>query len=146
MTLLLHSHVWLSKHPHRTEEWLQEKYREGFHIHHLDVDHANNHPSNLVLIDGVDHMMLHGRSEGMLEWVRKRSEEKRVYPSKGTITSKGYMKYPFDHEQAISLYYEGMGWQEIAKLLLGKKYHAHYVDSQVRKYCLRNNIHLSRTK
>ena len=30
----------------------------GFHIHH--GDHSNNNPTNLVLMEGVDHMLLHG--------------------------------------------------------------------------------------
>ena len=32
----------------------------GFHIHHVDGDHSNNNPTNLVLMEGVDHTLLHG--------------------------------------------------------------------------------------
>ena len=35
--------------------------REGFDVHHVDGNRANNDPLNLVLIEHVDHMMLHGR-------------------------------------------------------------------------------------
>ena len=52
--------AWLSAHLDRTEDWLKDKILEGFDIHHLDGNHANNEPSNLVLIEHGDHMMLHG--------------------------------------------------------------------------------------
>lgn len=61
----IYHHVWLTAHPHRTEQWLAEKLAEGFDIHHLDGDHSNNDPLNLVLIDGGDHMMLHNGSKRM---------------------------------------------------------------------------------
>ncbi len=53
-------HAWLSAHPGRNEAWLAERMADGFHVHHIDGDHANDAPANLVLIDGVDHMRLHG--------------------------------------------------------------------------------------
>lgn len=52
--------VWLQKHPVRTAEWMADKLKDGFHIHHLDGDHGNDHPDNLILIEGVDHLALHG--------------------------------------------------------------------------------------
>lgn len=55
-----HHEAWLTAHPERSADWLREKLREGFDIHHLDGNHDNNDPSNLVLIDGSDHMRLHG--------------------------------------------------------------------------------------
>lgn len=33
---------------------------EGFDVHHIDGNHENNDPQNLVLIEHTDHMMLHG--------------------------------------------------------------------------------------
>lgn len=54
--------AWLAKHPERSEEWLQDRLRDGFDIHHADGDRTNNAPENLVLIEGSDHMMLHGHS------------------------------------------------------------------------------------
>lgn len=51
--------VWLLNHPLRSSEWLAEKLKDGFHIHHVDGHHSNNAPENLVLIDGCDHMMIH---------------------------------------------------------------------------------------
>jgi hypothetical protein len=54
-----HHTAWLSAHPWRTEGWLQERLTDGFDVHHLDGNHGNNDPMNLVLIDRADHMMLH---------------------------------------------------------------------------------------
>jgi hypothetical protein len=31
----------------------------GFHVHHVDHNHANNDPRNLILIEAEDHMRLH---------------------------------------------------------------------------------------
>ena len=54
-------YVWLESHPTRTEGWLRERLKDGFCIHHIDGDHSNNHPRNLVLIEGQDHRVnLHG--------------------------------------------------------------------------------------
>lgn len=55
----LHHLVWLSVHPERTKEWLKERLKDGFDVHHINGDHADNEPQNLVLIDCGDHMMLH---------------------------------------------------------------------------------------
>lgn len=55
-----HHLAWLAGHPERAPEWLVAKLAEGFDVHHLDGDHANNEPDNVVLIDHLDHMRLHG--------------------------------------------------------------------------------------
>ena len=51
--------VWLSVHPARSEEWLRQCLREGFDVHHVDGDHGNDDPLNLVLIECRDHWLLH---------------------------------------------------------------------------------------
>lgn len=51
---------WLAAHPHRSEEWFKDKMKDGFDIHHMDGNPANNDPSNLVMIEAADHMELHG--------------------------------------------------------------------------------------
>jgi hypothetical protein len=51
--------IWLENHPHRSEEWLSTQLKEGFDIHHLDGNHNNNDPKNLVLIEAQDHMLIH---------------------------------------------------------------------------------------
>ena len=55
-----HHLAWLSAHPERTADWLAAKLAEGFDVHHMDGDRANNEPDNLVLLDHIDHMRLHG--------------------------------------------------------------------------------------
>lgn len=51
--------VWLSVHPNRSEQWLLDRMADGFDIHHMDGDHSNNCPENLILIEHADHMRLH---------------------------------------------------------------------------------------
>lgn len=58
--LRVHHLAWLEVHPDRTEQWLRDVLKDGFDVHHIDGDHANNAPSNLVLIEHLDHMGLHG--------------------------------------------------------------------------------------
>lgn len=56
-----HHIAWLQCHPGRTAEWLAERLADNFHVHHVDGDHDNDAPKNLVLIEGLDHMLLfHG--------------------------------------------------------------------------------------
>jgi hypothetical protein len=88
---MLEYHVaWLSAHRHRSAKWLLRRLAEGFDIHHLDGDHENNDPDNLVLIEHSDHMRLHGgrmvgrldragKVLGVSERVRKRKEPSKAY-------------------------------------------------------------------
>lgn len=69
--------AWLAKHPNRDEAWLIDRLVDGFHVHHLDHDHANDDPENLVLIEGDDHMELHGRCIRS-ELVQGRERKKRA--------------------------------------------------------------------
>ena len=58
--LMPHHVAWLAFHPERSTDWFIERMAEGFQVHHVDGDHGNDHPHNLVLIEGSDHMRLHG--------------------------------------------------------------------------------------
>jgi hypothetical protein len=49
--LQTYHYAWLKVHPERTEEWLLRMFREGFAVHHIDGDHENDEPDNLVLIE-----------------------------------------------------------------------------------------------
>jgi len=55
-------YLWLSFHKDRTEEWLREKLKDGFAIHHRDGDHYNNTIHNLILLERIDHLRLHNSS------------------------------------------------------------------------------------
>jgi hypothetical protein len=71
--------AWLGAHPNRTDDWLKARIKDGFDVHHLDGDHDNNDPANLVLIEHSDHMMLHGgRTLGRLRRTGKRGPQKRI--------------------------------------------------------------------
>jgi hypothetical protein len=79
-----HHFAWLMARPHRSSEWLKEKLSEGFDVHHLDGDHGNNAPENLVLIEHVDHMALHGmcgRSLKRLSATRRSGRSRKTYPN-----------------------------------------------------------------
>jgi hypothetical protein len=54
-----HWRAWLANHPSRTAEWLKEKIKDGFEIHHLEPGDGDE-PRNVILIDGQDHKMIHG--------------------------------------------------------------------------------------
>lgn len=62
-----HHFAWLMAHPERTSAWLIARILDGFHVHHLDANHDNNDPDNLVLMDGVDHMRMHGMPFSAME-------------------------------------------------------------------------------
>lgn len=66
--------VWLASHPHRDSEWLLGRLLDGFDIHHIDGNHANDVAENLVLIECVDHMMLHGCGHKMLRLMAPRAK------------------------------------------------------------------------
>jgi hypothetical protein len=70
-------YAWLACHTHRTEEWLRAKLVEGFDVHHLDGNHDNNEGDNLVLIEHVDHMRLHGTCKTSLGRLSPKPGKKR---------------------------------------------------------------------
>jgi len=110
--------VWLSVHPDRSPEWLKDKLRDGFDIHHVDGDHENDVPSNLVLIEAVDHMRLHGMklADGIQKWRSK----KRV-----VVVEKPSPKAKASDAEARAIYemkIETSGsWAAFAKIYYGKK-------------------------
>lgn len=55
-----HHKSWLEAHPDRHIQWFEERLNDGFEVHHLDGNHQNDEPLNLVLIEAVDHRRLHG--------------------------------------------------------------------------------------
>lgn len=59
MSMEPYHRAWLAVHPDRTEGWLRDRLAEGFDVHHLDGDHGNDEPGNLVLIEHLDHMRIH---------------------------------------------------------------------------------------
>jgi hypothetical protein len=45
------------------QQWLGRVLDPREHIHHLDGDKANNHKSNLVMVEQPDHMRLHNGAQ-----------------------------------------------------------------------------------
>lgn len=70
--------IWLAVHPRRTEAWLRARLSEGFTVHHLDLNHDNNDPKNLALIEGRDHMMIHSGGRPMLRGFKKKATKQPV--------------------------------------------------------------------
>ncbi len=102
--------AWLTKHENITAEWLGGAIAEGFQIHHIDCNHENNSPDNLLLIFGRDHMYIHGLNSNFArmanksrnEWICKR---KNMY-ERIKVGEKGY-----------ELRQSGMKWREVAETL-----------------------------
>jgi len=68
-----HHRAWLKAHPERTEDWLREHLADGFQIHHVDGNSANDHPSNLALVEGHDHIRaIHRHPRGAAEMISRR--------------------------------------------------------------------------
>ncbi len=92
MALQSYHFAWLGAHQDRTQEWLEERLKDGFHIHHLDGNHDNDDPGNLVLIEGGDHFRLHG---GRIKFVPKKKRPAWI------------------GEKAYDLRMSGLGWKSI---------------------------------
>jgi hypothetical protein len=68
-----HHRAWLKAHPERTEEWLRERLADGFQIHHCDGNGDNDHPLNLALVEGRDHVrVVHRHPRGTAEMISAR--------------------------------------------------------------------------
>jgi len=70
--------AWLSAHPERSAEWLRSRLQDGFDVHHIDGNHANDDAANLVLIEASDHMMLHGGRLSRVANYGKRGPQKET--------------------------------------------------------------------
>lgn len=73
-----HHIAWLEANKHRSKQWLKDRLADGFDIHHIDGNHGNNDPWNLILVESADHGRLHGlpmnRISAMEILARKREE------------------------------------------------------------------------
>jgi len=85
-----HHQAWLGLHPDRSEQWLRDRLADGFQVHHVDGDGKNDAPHNLVLIEGQDHIRMHGGAlgDGVAAWrnkqrravVKKEKAERKAKP------------------------------------------------------------------
>lgn len=72
--------TWLRDNPNVSRQQLASWLATGFDIHHLDGNHENNAPNNLILIWGADHMMLHNGSKRISRVVNFENRMPKVHP------------------------------------------------------------------
>lgn len=104
--------AWLSAHPERSERWLADRLKDGFDVHHLDGDHGNDDPDNLILIEAVDHQRIHGRRVKFFD----RRKQHTLAMQEG--------------ERAYAMRCTNMSWGDIAREVWGegsRKSRAYYV-------------------
>ena len=72
--------IWASKHG-VSDDFVSQATAAGFDIHHIDGDHGNNAPENLVMIYSGDHFAFHGaprfagRADGV--WMTREELDER---------------------------------------------------------------------
>ena len=108
-----HRKVWMESNC-KDEEWMYQASQNGFDVHHLDGDHSNNDPENLVMIFASDHMRLHNAEHFIpLSRCKKNWNEE----SEGEKLTRG----EFAYKERL----KGLGWKEIEcknPILLAKNY------------------------
>jgi hypothetical protein len=80
--------------------------KQGFDIHHVDGDHDNNDPDNLVLIERYDHLRLHGRPPADPSYIGKCGLEYAL--------QKGRSCYELRSAGGIS-------WDDVARKVYGRR-------------------------
>lgn len=58
----LHRSIW---------EYHNEDIPKGFHVHHIDGDKSNNNIENLAVMDGKEHLYLHGKQPEGIEKIQR---------------------------------------------------------------------------
>jgi len=121
-----HQRAWLKANPHRAASWLREKLADGFDIHHLDGNHDNNDPLNLLLVEVVDHMRLHDLPLERISAAKIRSDKKKARDEsddvlglrRGAFTSKKVKEnlyWYFQDNRTRKQYFVGRDSSELRK-------------------------------
>lgn len=92
-----------------TEEFFLEALANGFDIHHVDGDHNNNDPDNLVMIYKADHFTMHGAKVFHAKMDGRWMTQEEIDSIKAT-----------QGEKAYKLRASGLLWREVDETL-GKK-------------------------
>ena len=96
-------YVWLESHREYDENWLAQALSAGFDIHHVDGDHDNNDPANLIMVEKSDHQKLHGNHALFCHKDRNNWDDHNKRVKMG--------------EQAYRLRESGMPWASVGKQL-----------------------------
>lgn len=89
-----------------TEDFFFEALANGFDIHHLDGDHSNNDPDNLVMIYHFDHFAMHGAKGFENRYKDRWMSNEEIHEIKATLGEKAY-----------KLRVSGLLWSEIDEIL-----------------------------
>lgn len=114
-----HQKAWLKANPHRSAAWLEERLADGFDIHHVDGNHDNDDPLNLLLVEVMDHMRLHDLPLQRILATKIRSDKKKVRDDsddvigirRGSFTSKtikGKIYWYFQDNRSRKQHYIGV--------------------------------------
>jgi HNH endonuclease len=147
MAILGHHRSWLSAHPNRTEEWLSARLKEGFDVHHLDWDHSNNDPNNLILVENRDHMMIHAggrpiavRSMGFS--APRHRKAKKIMPlrePRARLIPED--EYNAQHGEACyDLRKTGLTWSEVAKAAIGHQMYTNRSRVAAKWFATQNDL------
>lgn len=82
---------WVYEHRVIAEDMLGRPLYDDEEVHHLDEDKLNNHPENLLVLPGSQHMKLHG-------WLKRLGIDPKNYPTKlcqccGNVISRVLISY-----------------------------------------------------
>lgn len=121
-----HQKAWLKANPHRSAAWLKEKLADGFDIHHLDGNHDNDDPLNLLLVEVMDHMRLHDLPLQRILATKIRFDKKKFRDEsddalgihRGTFTSKtikGKIYWYFQDNRTRKQHYVGTDSTDLRK-------------------------------
>lgn len=114
-------------------EYYYGKVPKGYHVHHKDENRANNHPLNLELLDGSEHMSLHMQKRDKEE-LKKRFDYARTFANKWHGSEEGRRRH---RQQAIETGFLKLQEKNIPKNCehCGKEYLASHCLASTSRFC-----------
>lgn len=123
--LRLHRHVW---------ETYNGPIPEGYHVHHIDENRANNEIDNLALMPGVEHLKKHMSEPERIEKSRQ-NIAKAMESARAWHGSKD--GYAF-HSQLAKEYWDKMIPETYVCTQCGKEYESRAVHRKGNHFCCNN--------
>lgn len=124
----LHRKVW---------EYHNGEIPQGYDIHHIDGDRANNNLSNLALIDEHKHMSLHMKEPERIE-KSKQSIVKAMEKAKEWHKSEAGLEWHRNHMTNVQEKMRNRPMQTFVCAYCGKEFQSNFVRSGNR-YCCNNH-------